>query len=325
MFSIPGFAIAAFASLAGISCAPDIALAQAWPARTVTMIVPFPPGGNTDTMARMLAQKFTEKFNYNFLVENRVGASGAIGTTAVARAAPDGYTLMFGAFQQISVLPYTEKVSYDPKTDLAYISIFGEGPYVLGVNAGVPVKDLGEFIAYAKARNGAMSYASGGVFSGTHLVAALFFQKAGVSLNHVPYRGGSPAVADLLGAHVESYFGNASELIPVAGEQTVRILAVSSEKRIEQLPQTPTVNEVFPGFSMSAWNGLMAPAKTSQDILDKLEKATMEAARDPQVKKALANLGVSTVGGTSKEFVARIEKENIQLQDAIKAAQASAK
>ena len=318
-------ALAVLVALIACASAPTAAYSQAWPTKTVTIIVPFPPGGNTDTMARILAQKFTERFGQNFIVENRVGASGSIGTTAVARAAPDGYTLMFGAFQQISVLPYTEKVSYDPKADLAYISIFGEGPFVLGVNTSVPVKTLQEFIAYAKAHPGEMSYASGGVYSGAHLVPALFFAKAGISLNHVPYRGGGPAIADLLGNHVQAYFGNASELIPIGTDPHVRLLATSSEKRMEQLPDVPTVNELFPGFVMSAWNGLMAPAKTPQDILDKLEKATIDAARDPQVTKILGNLGIGTVGSTSKEFVARIARENDLLQEAIKAAQTSVK
>lgn len=317
--------LAVLLALLAWASAPTEAFSQAWPTKTVTIIVPFPPGGNTDTMARILAQKFTARFGQNFIVENRVGASGSIGTTAVARAAPDGYTLMFGAFQQISVLPYTEKVSYDPKTDLAYISIFGEGPFVLGVNSSIPVKTLTEFISYAKSHPGEMSYASGGVYSGVHLVPALFFAKAGISLNHVPYRGGGPAVADLLGNHVQVYFGNASELIPLAMDPHVRILAASSEKRMEQLPDVPTVNEIFPGFVISAWNGLMAPAKTPKDVLDKLEMATIEAARDPQVKKILGNLGIDTVGSTSKEFVDRIARENDLLQEAIKAAQSSVK
>ena len=320
-----GRGLAALLALIALPMTPTAAFSQAWPTKTVNIIVPFPPGGNTDTMARMLAQKFTERFGQNFLIENRIGASGAIGTAAAARAAPDGYTLMFGAFQQISVLPFTEKVSYDPKTDLAYISIFGEGPFVLGVNASVPAKTLNEFIGYAKGRPGTMAYASGGVFSGAHLVPALFFSKADISLNHVPYRGGAPAIADLLGNHVQAYFGNASELIPIAEDSRVRLLAVSSEKRMEQLPNVPTVNELFPGFVMSAWNGLMAPAKTPGDVLVNLERATIEAARDVQVQKILGNLGITTVGSTSKEFVGRIASENDLLQDAIKAAQSSVK
>jgi tripartite-type tricarboxylate transporter receptor subunit TctC len=289
----------------------------------VTIIVPFPPGGNTDTMSRILAQKLTETFGQNFLIENRIGASGAIGTTAVARAEPDGNTLLFGAFQQISVIPFIDKVNYNPKTDLAYISIFGEGPFVLGINTSIPAKDLKEFIAYAKARPGALSYASGGSFSGSHLTPALFFEKVGISLVHVPYRGGGPAIADLVADQVPVYFGNASELIPISTEPHIRLLATSSEKRMQQLPNVPTLGEFVPGFSLTSWNGLMAPAKTPKDILDKLEKATIKAAADPQVRKTLGTLGINPVGGTSKEFVERIAREDGLYQEAIKAAQKS--
>ena len=318
-----GRALVALLTILASTSIPTVALSQAWPSRTVTIIVPFPPGGNTDTMARILAQKLTEEFGQNFLIENRVGASGAIGASAAANAAPDGYTLMFGAFQQISVLPYIEKVSYDPKTDLTYISIFGEGPFVLGIDASLPAKDLKEFIAYAKSKPGSLTYASGGAFSGAHLVPALFFEKVGISLVHIPYRGGGPAIADFVGNHVPVYFGNASELIPISTNPRVRILATSSKIRMQQLPGVPTVNEIVPGFAFSSWNGLMGPAKTSGAILDKLEKASIKAADDPQVKKTLGALGINAVGSTSKEFVERIARENDILQDAIKAAQAS--
>lgn len=314
------------AMLAGVfflATAPA-AMSEDWPARNVTVIVPFPPGGNTDIMARMLAQKLTQKFGRSFIVENRTGASGSIGMTDIARAAPDGYTLVFGAFQQISVLPYTEKVKYDPKKDFAYISIFGEGPFVFAVNSDVPATSLNGFIEYAKSKPGAMTYASGGVYSGAHLVAALFFSRAGVNLNHVPYRGGGPAIAALIGGHVQAYFGNASELIPISSDPHVRILATSAAKRMGQLPGIPTVNELYPGFVLTAWNGLMAPANTPQAIRDKLEAATIEAAHDPEVVKVLGGLGIAAVGSTSKQFNARIVGETPLLADAIKAAQSSA-
>jgi tripartite-type tricarboxylate transporter receptor subunit TctC len=298
-----------------------LAFSQTWPARTVTMIVPFPPGGNTDTMARLLAQKLTEKFGQSFIVDNRVGASGSIGAAAVARAAPDGYTFMFGAFQQVSVLPYTEKVSYDPKTQFSYVSIFGEGPFVFGINTSVPAKSLQEFIAYAKQHPGVMSYASGGIFSGAHLVAALLFKRAGINLQHVPYRGGGPAISDLLGNHVQAYFGNASELIPIANDPRVRILATSPAKRMVQLPDVPLVSEFFPGFVFSSWNGVIAPAGTPQAVQAKLEKAIIEVARDPQVIETLGKLGITAVGSTSAAFTARIADETSLLADAIKAAQ----
>jgi tripartite-type tricarboxylate transporter receptor subunit TctC len=300
------------------------AFSEDWPTRPVTIIVPFPPGGNTDDMARILAQKLGEKFGRNFIVENRPGASGAIAMEDVKRAAPDGYTLVFGAFQQISVLPYTQKINYDPRTDFSYISIFGEGPFAFAINSGVPAKSVSDFVDYAKTKPGAMTYGSGGTFSGTHLVAALFFKKAGINLVHVPYRGGAPAVEALLSGQVQAYYGNASELIPLANDPHIRILATSAAKRLPQLPNAPAMNELYPGFVLTSWNGLMAPAATPQDVKDKLEAATIAAAHDPQVMKALTNLGIAPVGSTSKEFNARIANESALLKEAIDAAKSSA-
>ena len=318
--------LAGLIGAAALLMAPQEAQAQAWPSRPVSIIVPFPPGGNTDTMARLLANKLGEKFGQSFFVENRVGASGAIGTSAVARSAPDGYTLMFGAVQQISVLPITDKVNYDPKTDLSYISIFGEGPFVLGVNVDrVPSRTLPEFLEFVRQKRGAFSYASGGTNSISHLVAALMFDLAKSTVTHVPYRGGAPAVTDLMGGHIEAYFGNASELLTFASDPKIRILAVSSESRMPQLPNTPTVGEVFPGFSMTTWNGLMAPAKLPPEIFNKLAGAAQEAARDPLVVKTLNDLGITPVGGSPADFAKRISSEGPLLMDAIKAANAGAR
>ncbi len=316
-----GLAISMALICAAIVAQP--ALSADWPERPVTVIVPFPPGGNTDSMARILAEKLGEKFGKSFIVENRPGASGAIAMEDVKRAAPDGYTLIFGAFQQISVLPFTQHINYDPKKDFSYISIFGEGPFVFAVNSSVPAKSVADFVAYAKSKPGAMTYGSGGIFSGTHLVAALFFKKAGINLVHVPFRGGAPAVEAILGGQVQSYYGNASELIPLAKDPHIRILATSAAKRLPQLPDIPAMDELYPGFVLTSWNGLMAPAQTPQGVKDKLEAATIEAAHDPKVIKLLTNLGIAPVGDTSKEFNARIANEGALLKDAIAAAKSS--
>jgi tripartite-type tricarboxylate transporter receptor subunit TctC len=316
--------LAAILAVLCVATAVHPALSAAWPERPVTIIVPFPPGGNTDSMARILAQSLGEKFGKSFIVENRPGASGAIAMEDVKRAAPDGYTLIFGAFQQVSVLPFTQHINYDPKKDFSYISIFGEGPFVFAVNSSVPAKSVTDFVTYAKSKPGAMTYGSGGIFSGTHLVAALFFKKAGINLVHVPFRGGAPAVEALLGGQVQSYYGNASELIPLANDPHIHILATSAAKRLPQLPNIPAMNELYPGFVLTSWNGLMAPAQTSQDVKDKLEAATIAAAHDPKVIKLLTNLGIAPVGDTSKEFSARIANEGALLKDAIAAAKSSA-
>jgi tripartite-type tricarboxylate transporter receptor subunit TctC len=315
--------LAVILALIGSLTAAHPALSENWPTRPVTIIVPFPPGGNTDSMARILAQKLGQKFGKSVIVENRPGASGAIAMEDLKRSAPDGYTLVFGAFQQISVLPYTQKINYDPKTDFSYISIFGEGPFVFAINSSVPAKSLTDFIAYAKSKPGAMTFGSGGTFSGTHLVAALFFKRAGINLVHVPYRGGAPAVEALLGGQVQTYYGNASELIPLAHDPHIRILATSAAKRLPQLPNIPAMNELYPGFVLTSWNGLMAPAATPQDVKDKLEAAAIEAAHDPQVMKLLEKLGIAPVGDTSKEFSARIANESALLKEAIDAAKSS--
>ena len=317
---------AALGGLASVAAArvlsPMPARADTWPNRPVTIIVPFPPGGNTDTMARLLAAKLSEKFGQAFIVDNRAGASGAIGTTAVAHAAPDGYTLLFCAVQQVSVIPFTEHVTYNPKTDLSFISIFGEGPFVLGVAGDTPANSMKEFIDFAKTRKpGELVYASGGIGSISHLVAALYFQRAGVKLIHVPYRGGAPAVADLLGAHVNAYFGNASELVPFATDPRVKLIGVSSRERLAQLPSIPAVNETIPGLVMTSWNGLVGPAKLPRDIIEKLAAATAETARDPAIVKTLTSLGIAPIGNTPREFEERIVGETALLAEAIKAAE----
>lgn len=295
--------------------------AQDWPARPVTIIVPFPPGGNTDTMARLLAAKLSEKLRQTFIVDNRVGASGAIGTSAVARSAPDGYTLLFCAVQQISVIVYTEKVNYNPVTDLSFISIFGEGPFILGITGETHAKSMKEFVEYAKTKKpDELTYASGGLGSISHLVAALYFKRAGVKLTHVPYRGGAAAVADLLGAHVNAYFGNASELIPFSSDPRVKLIGVSAKNRLQQLPDIPAVSEAIPGFVMTSWNGLIGPAKLPQNIVDRLSTAAAEVARDPAVVKTLTSLGIAPVGSTQKQFEERVAGETELLKEAIQAA-----
>ncbi len=306
--------------LAGLTATTTCARAADWPTRPTTVIVPFAPGGNTDTMARLLAKGLSERLGQAFVVDDRAGASGAIGTSFVARANPDGYTLLFAAVQQVSVIPYTETVNYDPQKDLTPISIFGEGPFVLAVNTEIPPTSMKELIDYAKARPGQLSYGSGGVGSLTHLAPALFFEKAGVEITHVPYRGGGPAVADFLAGHVQVYFGNASELLPFTKDPHIRIIGVSTAKRMPQLPDTPTVAEIFPDFKMTSWNGLIGPANLPPNVVAGLSKAAIETAHDPAVVKALTNLGIAPVGSTQEEYRTTIANERPLLAEGIKAA-----
>jgi tripartite-type tricarboxylate transporter receptor subunit TctC len=253
-----------------------------------------------------------------FVIDNRVGAGGAIAAAYVAKATPDGYTLLFGAAPQIAVVPRIQKVNYDPQKDLIPISVFGTGPFILAVNASVPAKTMQEYVAWAKARKS--NYGSGGTGSIGHLSGALFVARAGIDAVHVPFKGGAPAVTALVGGQIDMYFGNASELIPQQETGKVRILGVATDKRMPQLPDVPTISELFPNFSLNSWNGFLAPAKTPHAIVDRLAKLVIAAARDPKIVAQLDKLGIEANGTTPQEFVAQIAREQPQFDAAIKAA-----
>jgi tripartite-type tricarboxylate transporter receptor subunit TctC len=299
---------------------PESAVTQGadWPSRTVTVVVPFAAGGNTDVMARMASAHLSNALKQTFVVENRVGAAGALAAAYVAQAAPDGYTLLFGAAPQIAVVPRIQKVNYDPHKDLIPVSVFGTGPFILAINATIPAKTMQEYVAWAKARK--TTFGSGGTGSIGHLSGALFVARAGVDAVHVPFKGGAPAVTALVGGQIDMYFGNASELIPHAEGGKVRILGVATDKRMNQLPNVPTISELFPNFSLNSWNGFLAPAKTPAAVIDKLAKHVIAAARDPAIVAQLNKLGIQANGTTPKEFLAQIAREQPQFDAAIKAA-----
>lgn len=292
----------------------------AWPERQVNVIVPYAAGGNTDIMARLASDELQRKFGQPFIVENRPGAGGALGAQFVARAAPDGYTLLFGTSAQLSILPQIQQVTYKPLTDFAPIAVFGQSFSVLGVHRSVPANDLPGFIAYVKANPGKLNYASGGVGTVGHLVSALFAARAGLVMTHVPYKGGSQSLADLLAGQVQMYFGNSSELLPYANSDQIRILAVGTPGRVSQLPDTPAVAEVLPGFSLPAWNGFLAPAGTPRAIVDTLAKAAVEAAGLPSIGKKLRDLGIEPGTIMADELASVIRGEQALYGDAVKAA-----
>ena len=289
-----------------------------WPTKTVTVVVPFAAGGNTDVMARMASQRLSTELKQNFVVENRVGAAGAIAAAYVAQAAPDGYTLLFGAAPQIAVVPRIQKVSYDPLKDLVPVSVFGTGPFILAINAAIPAKTMQEFVAYGKGRK--LNFGSGGIGSIGHLSGALFVARANLDSVHVPFKGGGPAMVALVGGQIDMYFGNAAEIIPHAESGKVRILGVATDKRMQQLPDVPTISELFPNFALNSWNGFLAPAKTPPAIVNKLAQHVIAAARDPAIVAQLAKLGIEANGTTPQEFVAQIAREQPQFDAAIKAA-----
>ncbi len=300
--------------------APQFLQAQSWPQRPVKLVLPFAAGGNTDSQARILSPRLSAAFRQQFIVENRVGAGGAIAAEYVAKSPADGYTLFFTAVPQISILPLVQKVNYDSLKDFAPISIFGTNPFVLGVNASLPAKNLKEFIDYVRAHPGQINYSSGGTGSVGHLTPALFASRAGLKMTHIPYKGGAPAVADLVGGQVQVYFGNPSELIPHAKSGKIFLLAVSSEKRAPQLPELPAIAELYPGFNIVTWNGMLAPAGTPKEIIDGLAQEMIKTTRDPAVVEQLNKIGIDPLGNTPAEFAEFIRNEALLWRDAVNAA-----
>jgi tripartite-type tricarboxylate transporter receptor subunit TctC len=295
------------------------ALAQSWPQRPVHVIVPFVAGGNTDSQARIVTERLNELLGQPFVVENKVGAGGAIAAEFVAKSAPDGYTLFFAASPQFS-LPLLQKVNFDPYKDFAPISIVGTNPFVLGVHISVPATTLKEFVDYVKVHPGELNYASAGAGTTTHLTAALFLARAALQMTHVPYKGGAPAVADLVGGQVQMYFGNASELIQHSRSGKIRLLGVSSAKRTAQLPDVPAIAESYPGFATGTWNGFLAPTGTPPAIIERLAHQVAKAVREPATAERLRKIGVEPLGNTPAEFAALVQREAPIWRDAVQAA-----
>jgi tripartite-type tricarboxylate transporter receptor subunit TctC len=309
----------ALAAAAALALTPPAA-AQEWPQKPVRIVVPFAAGGNTDTIARIVAERLAAAFGQQFLVENRVGAGGAIAAESVAKAPPDGYTLMVAAVAQIAIVPFIQKVGYDPAKDFAPISNIGTNPFVLGIHVSLPVKTLTEFVDYARANPGKLNYASGGNGSIGHLSGALFASRAGLDMTHVPYKGGAPAVADLVAGQVHMYFGNASELIQHSRGGRIRLLGVSSDRRAAQLPDVPAIAETYAGFRTITWNALFAPAGTPRPIIDRIAAEVQKAVRDPAVAERLAKIGVDPLGSTPAELAATMQADIAQWRTVIQAA-----
>jgi tripartite-type tricarboxylate transporter receptor subunit TctC len=279
---------------------------QTWPQRPVRIVVPFAAGGNSDIMARTIAPPLSEAFGQQFFIENRGGGAGVLAAEAVARAPADGYTLFMATSSQIAILPAITKLSYDPEKDFAPISIIGTTPYVLAIHAGLPARTLGEFIDYIRGRPNQIAYATSGLGSVTHLAMALFLKRAGLEMIPVAYRAGV-AMNDIVAGYVPVYFTNLSAAVPYAAGEGVRLLAVSTEKRAPQIPQVPTLAESgFPGFKILTWNGLMAPAGTPKEIIDRIAKEVSHAIHDPKVAERFVSNGVDPLGNSPEKFAATI-------------------
>jgi len=298
-------ALIGLATLAGGSHAE----AQDWPKRAVRIIVPYPAGGGTDTMARIAADQLSKQFGQPFVIENRGGAGGSIGTEAAIRSPKDGYTLYFASGSQLSVLPLTQKISYDPLKDLVPISIVGENSQGFAVHSKLPINNIRQFIDYARANPGKINYSMAGFGTTSHLSPAAFAAREKLEMVAVPYKGGGAAVTAVVTGEAHFYFGNTSDSIPQAQAGGVRLIAISTAKRKPQLPDVPTISETIPGFVIVNWNGFFAPSGTPVDIVRKLEQALVEICREPQTVSRLDKVGIEAVGSTQAEMIKTIQDD----------------
>jgi tripartite-type tricarboxylate transporter receptor subunit TctC len=290
------------AGAAALPAVSRIAWAQAYPTRPVRVIVPFAPGGVVDILARLMGQWLAERLGQPFIIENRPGAGGNIGIEAVVRAPSDGYTLLLaGPFSVINATLY-EKLNYDYSRDIAPVASIVRVPNVLVVNPSVPASTVPEFIAYAKANPGKINMASAGSGSTPHLCGELFKMMAGVNMQHVPYRGGGPAMTDLLGGQVQVMFSPMPSSIEYIRAGKLRPLALTTASRSEALLDIPTIGEFVPGYEASTWNGVGAPKNTPADIIEKLNKEINAGLADPKLKVRLADLGGTVIAGSPPDF-----------------------
>jgi tripartite-type tricarboxylate transporter receptor subunit TctC len=283
-------------------------LAQAWPAKPIRLMVPFPPGGSTDIVARIVAQKLSERLGQSIVIENRGGAGGTIGTAAIAKSAPDGYNLTVASTSTHVVAPgvYT-KLEYDPVKDFAPVGLMAVSPYLLVVTPSVPAKTLQELVALAKKQPGKLNYASAGVGSTTHLAMEMLKHASSTFMLHIPYNGNGPAGTAVVGGQVEVLFGSLPALLPHAKSGRVRALAVGTPKRSPSLPEVPTVAESgYPGFDASLWLAIMAPAGTPQPILDRLHKELTAIIAAAETREALDKAGAEPLTGTPADLAAMI-------------------
>ncbi|HUI94543.1 MAG TPA: tripartite tricarboxylate transporter substrate binding protein [Xanthobacteraceae bacterium] len=311
--------VVALAFLATLAAA-ESAAAQEWPQRPVRIIVPYAAGGLSDEIGRLITQPLGEAFRQPFVLENRSGASGAIAAEAVARSAPDGYTLFLASLPQIAIMPAAMKTSFDPK-DVVPISAIVGSPLVLVAHPGVPATSVAELVAYARTQQGQLTYAAAGVGTISHLTMTLFLKRAGIEMTPVMYKGGAPAVADVIAGHVKAHFAVPINVMPYASGDMLRFLAVTSGQRMAQIPTVPTMIESgYPGFKMLNWTGLMAPAGTPRDIIDRLAHELSRIVRDPKIAAIFAASGVDPLGGGPEEFAAMIAADIPVWADAVKTA-----
>jgi tripartite-type tricarboxylate transporter receptor subunit TctC len=281
-----------------------------WPSRPVKIVVPFGAGGNTDIVARIVAQDFGGAFGQPFIVENHPGAAGVLGAEVVARAPADGHTLLMATQPQISIVPAMTKTPYDPLRDFVPISNIGTNPFVLVVRPGLPVNTVAEFVDYVGKNPNKLTYVATGVGSVNHLAMVLFLHRLGLTMTPVMYKGGPAGVTDVIAGHVDAYFASVSLAVPHATSSNLKFLAVTGDTRAKEIPHIPTLAEAgFPGFKILLWTGLLAPAGTAPETVDRLAAEVARLVRDPAVAERLKNNGIDLLGSDPKAFGATIVED----------------
>ena len=309
---------AAFAVLGGS------AWAQAWPTRPISLIVPFPAGGTTDVLARALGQELAKSLGQPVIVENKPGAGATVGADYVAKAKPDGYTLLMGAVHHTIATSVYKKLAYDFEKDLAPITTVALVPNVLVVNPQLPAKTVPELLALAKAQPGKLTYGSNGTGTGQHLIGAQFEGMGGVQLLHVPYKGSGPLTTDLLGGQIDMSFDTVTPVLPHIKAGKLRALAVTTAKRSVALPDVPTLDEAgLKGFDMGTWFGVLAPAGTPKEVLARLNADMVKIIHSPEFRKKMDDIGADPIGDTPEQMAHQIREDTARFAKLVKDAKVS--
>jgi tripartite-type tricarboxylate transporter receptor subunit TctC len=295
----------------GLVLAAHAFAADPYPSRTTTIVVPFAPGGSTDTVARLVAANLQTELGQPFIVENRAGASGNLAAAYVARAEPDGYTLFMGTSTSIANMTLFKKLNYDMLTDFVPVSQAVFTPVVLIASPSLPANSIAELIAYAKSNKGKVTYGSGGNGTSQHLAGVLLERMAHVEMVHVPYRGAAPAVTDLMGGNLQILFPPLVDALPYIDGGKVKVLGLTTSKPSPRLPGVPLVASVLPGFDVATWNGIFAPARTPPEVVDKLAAAMGRIMRRPEVIRIVEEQGSEPIGSTPAEFKAYVASEAV--------------
>ena len=304
--------------------AAGTALAQSYPVKSIRIVVPQSPGGGNDTIARMIGQKLTQSLKQQVVADNRPGAGGIIAAELVAKAAPDGYTLLLGNMATLTIIPNIQKkIPYDPLKDFAPVSLIASAPHLLVVHPSLPVNSVKQLIALAKAKPGELNYASNGIGSTTHLATELFKLMTGTKLVHVPYKGLSPALTDLLSGQMQLMFSSAVAMLPQVKAGKLRAIAMTGAKRSASIPDIPTVAEAgVRDFEAGSWYGIVAPAGTARPIVDLLNREIVAATKSREILDRLTLEAVTPVGNTPEEFAAYIRLEHARVARVVKASDA---